>query len=166
MHVVATTAAVDPAALRFQENAHVVRFAAHDPLIRRASLVITHGGHGTVMRALSYGVNVVCLTGRAADQDEVAALDQPCVAAFIEEHGAGCRLRAHAPAADIRAAVAEVLGNPAYRRAALRAAGQLRQARPAPVAAQRLAALVPGRESGKSRLLRGVIQDIPMTIAN
>jgi UDP:flavonoid glycosyltransferase YjiC (YdhE family) len=142
VHVVVTTANVDPARLRVPANAHAVRFATHDLLIARAALVITHGGHGTVMRALSHGVPIVCLVGQAADQEGVAALDQPCVAAFIEEHGVGGRLPADAPAADIRAAVREVLKEPAYRIAALRAADRLRHHPAASLAARGLQALV------------------------
>jgi UDP:flavonoid glycosyltransferase YjiC (YdhE family) len=148
VHVVATTATVDPALLRVPANAHAVQFAPHDLLIAGASLVVTHGGHGTVMRALSHGVAVLCVTGQAADQEGVAALDQPCVAAFIEEHGVGRQLAADAPAADIRAAVREVLGDPAYRDAALRAADWLGRHPAAPLAARRLQALVPANGPG------------------
>jgi UDP:flavonoid glycosyltransferase YjiC (YdhE family) len=142
VHVVATTASVDPAELRFPANAHAVQFAAHDLLMARASLVVTHGGHGTAMRALSHGLAMVCLTGQAADQEGVAALDQPCVAAFLEEHGVGRGLPADAPAADIGAVVLEVLMDPGYRMAALRAAGWLRRHPAASLAATRLQALV------------------------
>jgi UDP:flavonoid glycosyltransferase YjiC (YdhE family) len=152
VHVVATTATVDPARLRIPANAHAVQFAPHDLLIASATLVVTHGGHGTVMRALSHGVPIVCIAGQAADQEGVAALDQPCVAAFIEEHGVGSRLPADAPVADIRAAVREVLTAPAYRNAALLAAGRLRHHPGAVLAATGLQALVPAsRQESSSR---------------
>jgi UDP:flavonoid glycosyltransferase YjiC (YdhE family) len=155
VHVAATTGAVDPASLRAPENAHVMRFAAHDPLISKASLVVTHGGHGTVMRALRHGVSLVCLTGRAADQDGVAALDQPCIAAFIEERGVGLRLRANAPAATIRSAVLEVLSDPAFRSATLGARESLRSVQPAVLAAQRLEALLPAGQPRGAHPLGG-----------
>jgi UDP:flavonoid glycosyltransferase YjiC (YdhE family) len=148
-HVIATTATVDPALLRVPANAHAVQFAPHDLLMARASLVVTHGGHGTVMRALSHGAPVVCVCGQAADQEGVAALDQPRVAAFCEEHGVGRRLLADAPAADIRAVVRAVLEDPGYRMAAMRAADSLRRCPAAALAARRLQALLPVTARGR-----------------
>lgn len=142
VHLVATCGmGVDPAELRMPANAHVVRFAAHEPLMDRASLVVTHGGHGTAMRALRRGLPMICLTGQAADQPGVAALDQPRVAAFIEERGVGRALDADASAADIRAAARMVLDDPAFRANARRDAETLRSSNGAAEAADRLIAL-------------------------
>jgi UDP:flavonoid glycosyltransferase YjiC (YdhE family) len=144
VHVVATTGgAIERSELTIPGNAHVVRFATHEPLMRGAALVVTHGGHGTVMRALSLGVPVVCLAGQAADQEGVAALDQPCVAAFLAERGVGRALPADAPATNIRAAVREVLGDPAYRENAQAMAAALPFGRGAADAADGLEALLP-----------------------
>jgi len=53
VHVVATTAGiVAPSELAVPNNAVVLDYAAHDPIMKRAALVVTHGGHGTAMRAL------------------------------------------------------------------------------------------------------------------
>ena len=56
VRVVATTGAiVDPADLSPPANAALLRFASHEALMRRASLVLTHGGHGTAMRGFAPG---------------------------------------------------------------------------------------------------------------
>lgn len=144
VHVVATCGAgVDPAQLRVPANAHAVRFATHDALMVGASLVVTHGGHGTAMRALHHGLPMVCLTGQAADQSGVAALDQPRVAAFIEERGLGRSLTADAAAGEIHEAVRTVLDAPEIQAQARRDAQLLRSRDGATEAANQVLALVP-----------------------
>ena len=54
--VVTVGDSVDPAALKPAENVVVFATADHDDLMRRAALVVTHGGHGTLMRALAHGL--------------------------------------------------------------------------------------------------------------
>jgi UDP:flavonoid glycosyltransferase YjiC (YdhE family) len=74
VHVVATTGGiVAPNELAAPRNAVVLNYAAHDPIMRRAALVVTHGGHGTAMRALLHGVPMVVIPGLAGDQPYVAA---------------------------------------------------------------------------------------------
>ena len=64
VHVVATTGGiVAPNELASPPNAIVLNYAAHDPILRRAALVVTHGGHGTAMRALRHGVPMVVIPG-------------------------------------------------------------------------------------------------------
>jgi len=107
VRVVATTGAiVDPNDLRSPANAAVLRFASHDALMPHAALVLTHGGHGTAMRSLRHGVPTVFVTG--------AGGDQPFVAGFVHESGAGRALANDATAADIRGTVESVLGDPSY----------------------------------------------------
>jgi UDP:flavonoid glycosyltransferase YjiC (YdhE family) len=143
VRLVATCGAgVDPAELKVPGNAYALRFASHDALMERASLVVTHGGHGTAMRALRHGLPMVCLTGQAADQLGVAALDQPRVAAFIEERGVGRSLTADAPAHEIHEAVQAVLGTPGFQANAQRDAAILRSSNGAVTAAERVLALV------------------------
>ena len=90
-------------------NVKVVSAADHDCLMASARLVVTHAGHGTVMRALRHSLPLVCLPmGR----------DQHDNAARVAFHGAGLRLdRAESPAA-IRAAITAVLGDPKFKLAA------------------------------------------------
>ncbi len=111
VHVVATTGGiVAPNELATPPNAVVLNYAAHDPIIRRAALVMTHGGHGTAMRSLRYGVPMVVIPGPAGDQ--------PYVAAAVQEFGAGRALPADASAEAMRAAAQEVLASPSYRASA------------------------------------------------
>jgi UDP:flavonoid glycosyltransferase YjiC (YdhE family) len=95
-----------------RNRAVVLNYAAHDPIMRRAALVVTHGGHGTAMRALIHGAPMVVIPGLAGDQ--------PFVAAAVEEFGAGLALPGDADAAAMREAAREVLANPAYRAEARR----------------------------------------------
>ena len=108
VHVVATTGGiVEPSELRVPANAVVLNYAAHDPIMRRAALVMTHGGHGTAMRALRHGVPMVVIPGLAGDQ--------PFVAAAVQEWGAGRALPGDAGVEAMRAAAREVLSTPSFR---------------------------------------------------
>ena len=108
VRVVATTGGiVAPNELASPPNAIVLNYAAHDPILRRAALVITHGGHGTAMRALRHGVPMVVIPGLAGDQ--------PFVAAAIQEWGVGRALPGDAGTEAMRAAAQEVLLVPTFR---------------------------------------------------
>src|SRR5208282_2181396 len=121
VHVVATTGGiVAPNELATPENAIVLNYAAHDPIMRRAALVVTHGGHGTAMRALGHGAPMVVIPGLAGDQ--------PFVAAAVQEWGAGIALAGDADAAAMRQAASRVLADPAYRAEARRRASALARA--------------------------------------
>jgi UDP:flavonoid glycosyltransferase YjiC (YdhE family) len=85
----------------------VLNYAAHDPIMRRAALVMTHGGHGTAMRAMRHGVPMVVIPGLAGDQ--------PFVAAAVQEWGAGRALPGDAGADAMRTAAQEVLSTPSFR---------------------------------------------------
>jgi MGT family glycosyltransferase len=83
--VVATSAAYDPSEFDAgpQSNVRLERFIPHEPVVRRAGVVICHGGMGITQRALSHGVPVVIIPfGR----------DQLEVARRVEYAGAGVRL--------------------------------------------------------------------------
>ncbi len=115
VHVVATTGGiVEPAELDAPPNAFVVDYAAHDPIMQRAALIVTHGGHGTAMRALRNGVPMVVIPGLAGDQ--------PFVAAAVDEWGAGRALPGDAGVDAIRSAAREVLGDSSFRDEARRRA--------------------------------------------
>jgi MGT family glycosyltransferase len=108
VNVVATTGGiVAPNEVATPANAVVLNYAAHDPIMRRAALVMTHGGHGTAMRAMRHGVPMVVIPGLAGDQ--------PFVAAAVQEWGAGRALAGNAGADAMRAAAQEVLSTPSYR---------------------------------------------------
>lgn len=118
VHVVATLGGVvSPADLHIPGNAVVLNYAAHGPIMARAALVVTHGGHGTAMRALSHGLPMILMPALAHDQ--------PGVAAAVEEWGAGRALSPEAEVAAIRDAAIEILGNQAFRAKAARIAALL-----------------------------------------
>jgi len=118
VHVVATTGGiVAPNEIAAPANAIVLNYAAHDPVLRRAAMVVTHGGHGTAMRALRHGVPLVVIPGLAGDQ--------PFVAAAIQEWGAGVALPGDAGTDPMRAAAEKVLFAPSYRQEAHRRAAAL-----------------------------------------
>jgi MGT family glycosyltransferase len=108
VHVVATTGGlVAPAELATPGNAIVLSYAAHDPILRRAGLVVTHGGHGTLMRALKHAVPMIVMPGLAHDQAPNAAT--------VKEWGVGRALPGDAPPDAIRAAAQDLLSTPSYR---------------------------------------------------
>jgi UDP:flavonoid glycosyltransferase YjiC (YdhE family) len=107
---------VDPAVIVARPNVTVTRWVRHADVLPYCSAVITHGGHGTVIKALSAGVPLVIVPlGR----------DQPDNAARVVYAGAGARLRKKASVSAMRAAVARVIEDPRYRAAAGRMASRL-----------------------------------------
>jgi UDP:flavonoid glycosyltransferase YjiC (YdhE family) len=116
--LVTTGPELDPARVPAAPNVTVVRAAPHGEVMPHAAAVVTHCGHGTVMKALAAGVPLVCLPmGR----------DQLEVAARVVALGAGVRLRPGASTAAIARAVRTVLEDPSYRSAARRMAQTLAQ---------------------------------------
>lgn len=92
----------------FTHGANVVLVPSfpHAQVFPHASAVITHAGHSTVMKALSFGVPLVCLPmGR--DQNDNAAL--------VQHHGAGFKLSPLASAATILHTLQRVLDTPSCR---------------------------------------------------
>lgn len=135
VHVVATTGGiVDASELVAPPNAFVVNYAAHDPIMERAALIVTHGGHGTAMRALRHGVPMVVIPGLAGDQ--------PFVATAVDEWGAGRTLPGDAGVEAIQAAAREVLTNPAFRHNAQQRAAALAGVDGAAAAATEIEALL------------------------
>ena len=87
------------------ENVVTVAAAPHEKIFPHADAVVTHAGHGTVMRALAHGLPIVCLPmGR----------DQNDNAARVVARGVGLRLRPSAKPKAIRKAVARVLEEPSF----------------------------------------------------
>jgi MGT family glycosyltransferase len=90
-------------------NCVLVESAPHSQVMGEAALVINHGGHGTVMRALvSRAVMLVIPHGR----------DQNDNAVRITERGAGLSLMPDASTEAIRAACKRLLNEPSFRKAA------------------------------------------------
>ncbi len=79
---------LDPRVLHAPPHVVVCASAPHSAVLPHASLVVTHGGHGTVIRALAHGVPLLCLPmGR--DQSDNAARAVAKGAAMSLSHRAG-----------------------------------------------------------------------------
>jgi UDP:flavonoid glycosyltransferase YjiC (YdhE family) len=114
--LVTTGPAVDPAAIRAPSNVDVRRWVRHADVLPSCSAVLTHGGHGTVIKALAAGVPlVVAPLGR----------DQPDNAARVVRAGAGLRVSRKASVTDLQKALGRVLDEPRFRAAARRMAATL-----------------------------------------
>jgi UDP:flavonoid glycosyltransferase YjiC (YdhE family) len=102
---------VAPDEVRPAANVQVVPSASHEALMREAALVITHGGHGTVCRALSHR-RPLLLMPHGRDQNDNAVR--------VTARGAGLSLPPSAGVDEIRAAVARLLDEPQFAQAAAR----------------------------------------------
>lgn len=77
----------------------------HRQVLPHTQVVVSHGGHGTVLKALSYGVPILCAPfGR----------DQPDNAARIVANGAGLRCSRNASASQIERALRRLLTEPSF----------------------------------------------------
>ena len=114
--LVTTGPAVPVDAIDAPANVTVVERAPHSQVLRHASAVVTHAGHGTVIKSLAAGVPVVAIPlGR----------DQLDNAARVAHHGAGLRLKPKASSDAIARAVRRVLDEPSYRANAERLAAAI-----------------------------------------
>jgi MGT family glycosyltransferase len=95
-------------------NVHVVRWVSHTELLPRLAVMITTGGSATVQATLKAGVPLIIVP---------TEWDKPDIARRVVETGAGVRLEpAQCTPQGLRAAVEQVLGNPAFRQNAQRMA--------------------------------------------
>jgi MGT family glycosyltransferase len=109
--LVTTGPAIDPSTLRAPINVRVVSAAPHSAVLRHTALLVTHGGHGTVVRSLAAGVPMLILPhGR----------DQADNAARVTARGAGLSLGRAASPARIAGAVMRLLREPSFRQSARR----------------------------------------------
>jgi MGT family glycosyltransferase len=137
--LITTGPAVDPAVIVAPPNVTITRWVRHADVLPHCSAVITHGGHGTVMKALIAGVPLVVVPlGR----------DQPDNAARVVHAGAGARLRKRASVSALRAATAQVIEDPRYRAAARRMAGRLAAERDDNLAVDQLEQVAAGGRRG------------------
>ena len=115
--VITAGPALDLGGFEAPANVQVVASAPHSEVLRHAAAVVTHGGHGTVVKALAADVPMVVLPmGR----------DQGDNAARVVAHGAGLRLKRSAKEAAIAHAVGRLLDEPALREAAARLGAAIR----------------------------------------
>jgi MGT family glycosyltransferase len=109
--------ALDPSALTVPPNVQVVASAPHSEVLRHAAAVVTHGGHGTVAKALAADVPLLVMPmGR----------DQGDNAARVVAHGAGLRLKRSARPSAIAGALRRVLEDPSFGAAAARLGSAVR----------------------------------------
>jgi UDP:flavonoid glycosyltransferase YjiC (YdhE family) len=108
VRVVATTNHVVPSRpIDVPANAVLVDWLSYSQVMPQAALIICHGGHGTVARALSEGVPVLSCPA-AGDMSETAAR--------ITWAGVGLSVRwSLTGPRSLRWAVAEILGDPSFR---------------------------------------------------
>lgn len=98
-------------------NARIAALLPFDELLPRAEVLVTNGGWGGVLTALSHGVPLVVGGGD---------LDKPEVAERVDAAGAGINLRTGRPEVPgIRAAVDRVRTDPSYRARAQQIATEL-----------------------------------------
>jgi MGT family glycosyltransferase len=103
--LVTTGPAIDPSTIVSGPNVEVVASAAHSALLPRANVVVTHGGHGTVIKSLAAGVPLVILPhGR----------DQGDNAARVAARHAGVKISRGAKPKQIAKAVERVLDDPTF----------------------------------------------------
>lgn len=115
--VVTTGPAVDPDLLLARGDVVVTRSAPHALVFSCADLVVTHGGHGSVMKALAAGVPMVVMHhGR----------DQADNAIRLTRRGAAVAISRTSSSARIARAVRRVLADDGYRVAAARLGAAVR----------------------------------------
>jgi MGT family glycosyltransferase len=132
--VVTTGPAVSPDQLRAPANVQVVEAAPHAEVLQHASAVVTHAGHGTVVKALAAGVPLLCLPmGR----------DQADNAVRVVVRGAGLKLKRSAKASRIAAAVSRLIDEPSFRSSAADLGAKLRADAASPAAVELLESIVP-----------------------
>ncbi|WP_090063533.1 glycosyltransferase [Lentzea flaviverrucosa] len=127
----------DPASLGdVPANVHVAGFVPQAEVLRRAGLVVHHGGTGTVLGALAAGLPQLVLPQGA---------DQFVNADVLAETGAGAKLVGQEITADaVMSAAGRLLDDPSAREVAVRVAAEIADM-PAPAAVvERLSALVTG----------------------
>jgi MGT family glycosyltransferase len=103
--------ALDPKDFASPRNVTICPSAPHSQILPFADAMITHCGHGSVVRALAHGVPLVCVPmGR----------DQNDIAARMVYHGAGVRISPSASEEQFTNAIQRVLTNRSYAAAAQR----------------------------------------------
>nr|WP_232523696.1 nucleotide disphospho-sugar-binding domain-containing protein [Nocardioides sp. MAH-18] len=104
---------IDPATLRTRRGVEVHRWLAHRDSLPGASVLVTHGGHGSTMAGLAHDLPllVVPLDGKA---------DHEVVGRSIEASGAGRTVSRRASTGELHEALRTLLEVPGYATAAAR----------------------------------------------
>ena len=104
-------------------------------MLPETSVVVTHAGHGTIMRALAHGVPLLCMP---------MGNDQYDNAARVVARGVGLWLSTKASLASLRRAVQRLCTEPDFHAAARRMAAAIAAETAHPVAVQELEDLAAG----------------------
>ncbi len=94
---------ISPDELSPAANSRLVHSAPHNAVMPEVALVITHGGHGTVTRALAHQKPLI-IVPHGRDQNDNAVR--------VTARGAGLMLQADASAAAFKSAIEQVLSDP------------------------------------------------------
>jgi MGT family glycosyltransferase len=122
--VVTVGPAMEKLAIEAPANVTIVHSAPHDTVMKEVSLVVNHGGHGTMMRALLNGVpQLVIAMGR----------DQFDNAARLAARGAGLTLTAAASREEIVTALGRLIAEPRFKEAAIQLGKAIAQDATSPV---------------------------------
>lgn len=119
------------------ENVELRGYADHTQLMPGASLVITHGGHSTTLKALAHGIPVLVAPMHFA-------VDHPLIGAAIARAGVGAVISRTARPAEFATAIAELIGDPARTAAARGLSERIRATDAAESAARIIAGLAAG----------------------
>lgn len=134
--LVTTGRAVSTDAVPAPANVRVVEAAPHNAVLAETAVVVTHAGHGSVLKALAAGVPLVCMPMGRDQKDNTTR---------VVRLGAGVRVDKSASPERIAAAVQLLLEDASYGEAARRFAGILaEEKRVRPSAADRAEALLSG----------------------
>ena len=144
--VLTTGRAVDPSQIPAPENVEVLQVAPHRRLLADVAVVVTHAGHGTVLKTLAAGVPMVCMPmGRDQKDNTVRVL----------RLGAGIRISESSTSDQIAAAISNILNDARYTSAARDFARVLAsEAASTPSAADEAEALLGNRAPPSSRAPR------------
>jgi MGT family glycosyltransferase len=107
---------IEPSQIRAGGNVKLVRSAPHNEVMREAQIVVTHGGHGTVTRALVHRRPMLIIP-HGRDQNDNAVR--------VTERGAGLALPPEADVQALRGAIGRLLLEPHFRDAAWTLGGKV-----------------------------------------
>jgi UDP:flavonoid glycosyltransferase YjiC (YdhE family) len=121
--------AIDQEIFHSPPNVVIRASAPHAVVLQETAMVVTHAGHGTVIRTLAHGVPLVCLP---------MGNDQYDNAARVVASGAGLRLSPNVRPTALRRAIDRILSEANFRAAARRVAAAIAAETAQPVAVQEL----------------------------
>ncbi|MBX3087709.1 MAG: hypothetical protein KF742_04425 [Cryobacterium sp.] len=109
--MVTTGPSIKPSEIKAAGNTSVHSYLDHGEILPGTSLVVGHGGHSTVARALCYGIPLLLMPMHAL-------MDQPAVSRAVAAQGAAIVLSKKSDPARIRQAAESLLSEESWRMAA------------------------------------------------